>query len=469
MKNIMIIGDGILAKNFLEKIVTLKNLRHNYTIIYNNDATISEDIVGDNIILEKFDATSISRLKIAVNAKFDTYMIIQDDMFSAKNIYENLRQILPDVEIYLLDAWGGISESANDKHLKSVDLLNIITSRLVGYLPDHPILADDIGLGSGEIMEVKVPVGSSFAYKRVGMFTNSKYKIPMIYRHNEAIVTKFNTMIFPNDTILMVGEPSVLKDVYTTIKTARGQFPSPFGINFYLVIDMARSDKNQILKMIQSAKFLNQTVTNHKLFIRIINPTTVDFVRELTSQCDSLSCEIIVEYKEQESIMDQDIKRHKIGMIISNNEFFERYKKRLFNLKVPVLTLGDKDVNELKKGVVIVNSKSSTIGASVVFDLCGQLGLDVSLYYYDQIEKDEIISYYTDLSELFKKELFVTKSFEINPLVTLGKESDFLQFVPFNESVLKRNFTSNLSKDIDELYFKLESNYQLFIPDFDEI
>ncbi|QKF64791.1 hypothetical protein [Campylobacter corcagiensis] len=469
MKNIMIICDGILAKNFLEKIVTLKNLRHNYTIIYNSDETISENIVGDNLTLEKFDATSLPRLKVALSKKFDTFMIIQDNKFNTINIYKNLREILPDVEIYLLDAWDDFSDRLDDKHLKSVDLLDIITSRLVGYLPDHPILADDIGLGSGEIMEAKVPVGSSFAYKRVGMFTNQKYKIPMIYRHNEAIVTKYNTMIFPNDTILMVGEPSVLKDVYTTIKTARGQFPSPFGINFYLIIDMARTEKNEILKMIKSAKFLNETLTNHKLFIRIINPTTLDSVKELTSDCDGLSCEIMVEYKEQVSIMDKDVKHHKIGMIISNNEFFERYKKRVFNLKVPILTLGDKDVSNLKKGVVIVNNKSSTTGASVVFDLCGQLGLDISLYYYDQIEKDEVIGYYKDLSELFKKELFITNNSEINPLNTLYEESDFLQFVPFNESVLKRNLLSNLSKDIDELYFKLKSNYQLFIPDFSEI
>lgn len=469
MKNILIICDGILAKNFLEKIVTLKNLRHNYTIIYNNDATINQNIIGDNLIFEKFDSTSIPRLKGILSRKYDTYMIIEDDEFNARNIYQNLREVLPEAEIYLLNLWGDSKEYRDDKHLKSIDLIDIITSRLVGYLPDHPILADDIGLGSGEIMEVKIPVGSSFAYKRVGMFVNSKYKIPMIYRHNEAIVTKYNTMIFPNDTILVVGDPGVLKDIYTTIKTARGQFPSPFGINFYLVIDMARTKKDEIEKMVETSKFLNETLINHKLFVRIINPTTVDELNELKNLFNSQDCEIMVEYKEQALVMEKDIKHHKIGMIISNNKFFEKYKKILFNLKVPVLTLGQKPLPQIKKGVVLVNSKSSTVGASVVLDLCGQLGLDVYLYYYDQEKKDEIISYYKDLSDLFKRELFVTNNKDINPLATLYKESEFLQFVPFNEKVLRRNIASNLSKDIDELYFKLESNYQLFIPDFTEI
>ena len=53
MKNILIIGDSILAKNFLEKIIKLKNLRHNYTIVYNSDNTISENIKGDNITLRE--------------------------------------------------------------------------------------------------------------------------------------------------------------------------------------------------------------------------------------------------------------------------------------------------------------------------------------------------------------------------------------------------------------------------------
>ncbi|NLY04267.1 MAG: potassium transporter TrkA [Campylobacter sp.] len=469
MKNILVVCDGILAKNFLKTIATLKNINHTYTIVYNNDETISEEFKADNIVLEKFDATSLFKLRECCASKFHSFMIILDDKQSTKNVYLNLKKISFESEIYMLDNWKIIDEIEDDKYLKTIDSIEILTSRLVGYLPDYPVLADDIGLGAGEIMEVKVPIGSSYAYKRVGMFVNSKYKIPMIYRHNEAIVTKFNTMIFPNDTLLMVGEPAILKDVYSTIKTAHGQFPAPFGVSIYLIIDMANSCKNDIKNITASAKYINSTITSHKLYIRIINPTNVDDVKTLVNLETDESCEVMIEYKEQVNIMKSDVERYKIGMVISCDDFFEKHKKYFYELRTPVLTLGDFPVNELKKGIVLLSSKSTTIGASVVFDLCSQLGLDVYIYYYDQTQKEELISYYTELSELFNKKLFIINSDTKNPFYELADESKFLQFVPFNESILKRNFRSNLSKDLDELYFKLERNYQLFIPDFIEI
>lgn len=469
MKNILIIGDSILAKNFLEKIIKLKNLRHNYTIVYNSDNTISENIKGDNITLIKFDPTSLARLKLIFRSSFDMIMIVDGEEYIARHIYKNIQDISPNSEIYMLDSWGISRVFKDEKHLKTVDIVDIITSRMIGYLPDHPVLADDIGLGSGEIMEAKVPIGSSFAYKRVGMFINQKYKIPMIYRHNEAIVTKFTTMILPNDTLLLVGEPNVLRDVFTTIKTAKGQFPSPFGINFYLIIDMSKTSKDERLNMIKTAKYLNSKVANIKLFIRIINPTNLDTIRELEGLSGEDNTEVMVEYNKRAEIMSSDITNHKIGMIMSNNSFFERHKKALYKLKVPVLTFGNHNIEDLDKGVVLLNSKSTTVGASTMFDLCSQLGLNVYLYYYDQVQKDEVISYYRDLADLFKKDLLIKKDSDINPLATLYKKSKFLQFLPFNDKILKPNLISNLSKDMDELYFKLESNYQLFIPDFSEI
>ena len=471
MKNILIIADGILAKYFLETIIELKTLKHKYTIISYKDITISQKLKGENITIQRFDPTSYEKLRLGIHEKFDIFMVIMDEKIDTFSVYQNLRKMDKNKEIYLLDKWGLLDEIDDDNHTKIIDALSILTSRLIGYLPDHPILADSIGLGKGEIMEVKVPIGSSFSYKKIGLFSTQKeFKIPMIYRHNKAITAQFGTMIFPNDTLLVVGEPNVLQDVYKAIKESKGQFPSPFGINFYLIVDMINLCQDDFEKIIKNVKYLNESVTNHKFYIRVINPTLTKMFEEIKKLDDDESCEILIEYsKNSPEIMKSDIVKHKVGMVISNNAFFEKHKKSLYELKVPVLTLGKGDVKDLKKGVVLMSDKSNASEASVVFDLCGQLGLDVYLHYYAQEKNQELIARYKDLAELFKKELFIIEDDAQNPFLKLKNEENFLHFVPFNDKVLHRKPTSVFSKDLDELYFAISQNYQLFIPDFYEI
>lgn len=467
MKNILIIADGILAKNFLETVVSLKNLKHKYTIIYYNDETISDKIQGENIVLHKFDPTSYEKLSFVAISKFSSCMIIMDEELDALATYENLRQINDEQEIYLLDKWGLIDSIGKCSHTKVVDVLSIITSRLVGYLPDHPVLADSVGLGKGEIMEVKVPSGSSFAYKKIGML-QGKFKIPIIYRYNTMVITKYNTMIFPNDTLLVVGEPNVLEDVYKAIKEAKGQFPSPFGINFYLILDMVNLSEDEFIKIMNNAKYLNEKLTNHKLYIRVINPNLSIMMDDIKKYLINETYEILIEYrKNSPAIIKEDVEKYKIGMIISNNNFFENNKKLFFVLKTPVLTLGKGDVDKLTKGIVLVDQVSQASEASVVFDLCGQLGLDIYLYYYG--EDDEVIKRYSDLADLFNGNLIIEDDKNINPYMRLKDEQNLLHFVPFNDKILNKKLTSIFSKDLDELYFNLSDNYQLFVPDFYEI
>ena len=107
---------------------------------------------------------------------------------------------------------------AKDKHLDIVDIRDIAASRLMDYLPDLPVLADNIGLSEGEIMEVKVPIGSSYMYRHISSVAQKKWRIALIYRGSEIILPKPNIMIQPSDILLIVGDPNVLQNVYRSIK-----------------------------------------------------------------------------------------------------------------------------------------------------------------------------------------------------------------------------------------------------------
>ena len=96
-------------------------------------------------------------------------------------------------------------------------------------LPNVPLVAQNVGLGQGEIMEVHIPFGSSYAYRHIGSILQRKWKIAALYRDEKQILPTNATMIKPNDTLLILGKPLVLDGVYRTINKRMGLFPEPFG------------------------------------------------------------------------------------------------------------------------------------------------------------------------------------------------------------------------------------------------
>ncbi|WXG60333.1 TrkA C-terminal domain-containing protein [Campylobacter concisus] len=162
---------------------------------------------------------------------------------------------------------------ASDKHLSVVDIRDIAASRLMDYLPDMPVYADNIGFSEGEIMEVKVPIGSSYMYRHVSSIAQKRWRIALIYRGAEIILPKPNTMIQPSDILLIVGDPNVLQNVYRSIKRESGQFPSPFGSNIYTLIDMRSMSKERVSKLIKDSLYVHSKLNNKRLIFRVINPT----------------------------------------------------------------------------------------------------------------------------------------------------------------------------------------------------
>ena len=469
MKQILIICDGILAKHFLERVFKIKNVLHNYVIIARNDEVVPQKLKeSENFFIHKFDPTSLEKLRSIVgNGEFMECIVVMENEFDTKVTAANLKEISPELELYIVDFWGFAKEYKNENHIKVLNALSLCSSRLIGFLPDSPVYADNLGLGKGEIMEVKVPVGSSYAYKKVGLLTSQgKFQIPMIYRHNSYIVTNQNTVVMPNDSILVVGEPSALRTLFRTVKKQVGQFPSPFGLNLYALIDMKNMSKSQISRLVQTAEFLDENLQNHKLFIRILNPTINESFEEIKGLGTQNKAEILIDYGSEKLNFANDMSKFNIGLIITQNSLFEIYKNQFYLLNLPILTIGEYDFKNITKSVVVSSGENLSEESSVIFDISAQLNLDIYLYFFNQNLKDkhEYINNYKNLSKLFNKKLYITSDENKNPIITLSKEENFLQFIPFSEKILGKNLTTAFSKDLDLMYPKLKDNYQIFIP-----
>lgn len=464
MKKILIIADGILAKQFLEKVMETEAGENSYTIVTYKEETLPKKR-PENFKFFEFDPTSYEKLAIVLNEQFFQVMIMMSNELDVKATYTNIRRVDGKVRIVIMDRWDLKIE---DKRLLMLNSREILASRFTDHLPNTPIVAQNIGLGIGEIMEVSVPVGSSYAYRHLASIEQSRWKIAAVYRSNTLILPRPALMLLPNDLLLLVGDPKVLQSVFKSIKRELGQFPSPFGSSIYCLIDMLRMSDKEIDVLLNDALLLHSKLNSNKLHVKIINPTYSKALDKVKSYSNH-HINVMIDYFETNprKALRDDTESMDIGLIVVMNRFFQKNKRTLYKTKLPIFKMGKQGFASLNQGVVLSNDAHEIEQeSSVIFDVATQLSLDLKLYSYNpdhESEKNSLIEHFDNLSKIFGREVDVIQS-DKNPLVKLRHKDNILQFLPFSSKILETNILSIFSTDMEKLHFKLADNYQLFIP-----
>lgn len=464
MKKILIIADGILAKQFLEKVMETEAGENSYTIVTYKEETAPKKR-PENFKFFEFDPTSYEKLAIILNEQFFQVMIIMSNELDVKATYQNIRKVDGKVRIVIMDRWDLKIE---DKRLLMLNSREILASRFTDHLPNTPIVAQNIGLGIGEIMEVSVPVGSSYAYRHLASIEQSKWKIAAVYRSNTLILPRPALMLLPNDLLLLVGDPKVLQSVFKSIKRELGQFPSPFGSSIYCLVDMLRMHDAEIDALINDALLLHSKLNSNKLHVKIINPTYSKTLEKLKSYSNH-HIHVMIDYFETNprKVLREDTEKMDIGLIVVMNQFFQENKRTLYKTKLPIFKMGKRGFGGLNQGVVLSNDAHEIEQeSSVIFDVATQLSLELKLYSYNpdhENAKNSLVEHFDNLSKIFGREVDVVQS-DKNPLLKLRNKDNILQFIPFSPKVLEANFFAIFSTDMEKLHFKLANNYQLFIP-----
>ena len=464
MKKILIIADGILAKQFLEKVMETEAGENSYTIVTHKEETLPKKR-PENFKFFEFDPTSYEKLAVILNEQFFQVMIIMSNELDVKATYTNIRRVDSKVRIVIMDRWDLQIE---DKRLLMLNSREILASRFTDHLPNTPIVAQNIGLGIGEIMEVSVPVGSSYAYRHLASIEQSKWRIAAVYRSNTLILPRPALMLLPNDLLLLVGDPKVLQSVFKSIKRELGQFPSPFGSSIYCLVDMLRMKDDEIDVLINDSLLLHSKLNSNKLHIKIINPTYSKTLEKIKSYSNH-HINVLIDYFETNprKVLRDDTEKMDIGLIVVMNTFFQKNKRTLYKTKLPIFKMGKRGFGSLNQGVVLSNDAHEIEQeSSVIFDVATQLSLELKLYSYNpdhENEKNSLIEHFDNLSKIFGREVDVVQS-DKNPLIKLRNRDNILQFLPFSPKILEANFLSIFSTDMEKLHFKLADNYQLFIP-----
>jgi hypothetical protein len=464
MKNILILAYGDMAKHFVQWVGKSRiDNNHYYITCKDYKKSLSQNSVNLSFIED--DPTSYLKLKKLMSGiDFNRVFIVMNNKDESLYSYKNIRIIKPKIRVIFVSNWDELKLS--DENTKVININELIASFLYEELPNVPVIAKNIGLAKGEIMEVLVSFGSSYAYRHVGSLSNRKWRIVAIYRDNKQLFPNNATMIKPNDRLIIIGNPIVLEEVYKRITKRKGLFPEPFGKNLYLIIDIERS-KEDILIWINEAIFLSNKFSKSKLYIRIVGELNREILEELkkfeTKHIETLDNKDVV------NIIDYETNEYDIGLFLIDRTLFNRsFKNPLYQEKRPIYLFGEQSLYNISKAIILMGEENEmeTLSSSI-FDLSETLGLKLSLSNYDPegdfFDKKNVIEHYESLSKIYGLKIDIEEK-KKNPIRELREESGILHIVPFNRLVLKKPFINFFSRNFSRYFLSIKKHPQLLIP-----
>ena len=470
MKNILILADGSIAKHFVEW-VGRKRVADNkyYVTCFKENATPEK--LGKSITLIKADPTSYARIKhIMEEVKFSHVFIVMENKEDTLYTLKNIRLVEEKIRIVLVNQWDDPEVGRDEENVTVLNVDELIAAHLYDHLPNVPVVAQNVGLGKGEIMEIHVPFGSTFAFRHVGSILQRKWKIAAIYRNEKQILPTNATTILPNDTLLVLGKPMVLDGVYRTINKRIGLFPEPFGKDLYLILDF-RTDQENALLYLKESLYLLEKLEDKSLFVRILHPNNFDLIDKIKAyESDTVTISVCYDEKEISHLIEYDIQEYDIGLILSSIDAFsdDEIMETLYNLKKVVYLFGDQLLYNIKESIILMDDerKMESI-SSTAFDVSESLGLELTLCDFDPEgdfeSKKIVIEHYETLAHIFNMEVKIVKKIS-NPIRELNNLDNVLQIAPFEKELHKGSLLTLLSTRVKDFLLTSKKHPKLLVP-----
>ncbi|WP_104710296.1 COG3400 family protein [Helicobacter felis] len=468
MKRVMLILEGVIAKNFIEVVATKYFSNNFYLVIAKNSSCLPASLPS-TFVVHYFDPTSAYHLHPLLDAQVSDVFLIMGDTKEQQAVYEIIRQKNKEVRLVVALKSGAKWEGSKDDKLLLMDNAQIIANKCIAKIPNVPNVPQGFGLEQGEVMEIGVPFGSVFAYRHIGALRQKDYRIVGIYRKNKFFLSSPSTIIQPRDQLLVAGNPEVLNNVYLQVKSNVGQFPVPFGRDIYLYIDMHLQNPQAIERDLKQALFLHENLKSLALYIHVLNPKIgASEMRAIEKEDIHVHLDFSGSTFHEKLHLDS---QKKIGLVVVGKEIFSCAQNRqtLFKITTPIFKTNARGLGEIKKGMVVLNTsmQQSEDISSVMFDVCAQMNLDMLLYDFDPDKryKVEVIDNYKHLSHIYNRKIKIIRTSMKNPILFLRKlETPVVQFLPFESCITQSKLFWMFSTKVEKIAFLSDLHPQLFIP-----
>ncbi|QOR60990.1 COG3400 family protein [Sulfurovum sp. ST-21] len=470
MKNILILADGSIAKHFVEWVGRKRVAENKYYVTCFNEGATPEKM-GKNITLIKADPTSYARIRhIMDDIKFSHVFIVMENKEDAVYTLKNIRLVEDKIRIVLVNQWDDPEVGRDEKNVTLLNVDELIAAHLYDHLPNVPVVAQNVGLGKGEIMEIHVPFGSTFAFRHVGSILQRKWKIAAIYREEKQILPTNATTILPNDTLLVLGKPMVLDGVYRTINKRIGLFPEPFGKDLYLIIDF-RTDKENAILYLKESLYMLEKLEEKSLFIRLLYPNNFELIDEIKQyESDRVTISICYDDSNIAQLIEYDIQEYDIGLILNSIDTFshEEIMETLYSLRKVVYLFGDQLLYNIKESVILMdNDRKMESISSTAFDVSESLGLELTLCDFDPEgdfeSKKIVIEHYETLAHIFNMEIKIEQKVS-NPIREMNSKENVLQIAPFEKDLHSGGIWRLISTKVQDFLLTSKKHPKLLVP-----
>jgi hypothetical protein len=468
MKHILILADGPVAKRFLEWVNKTRVVDNQYQIVCYKEGVTPEK-PSRTFSVNRVDPTSYGKLLALMSeVRYSMVFIVMKERDDTLYSLQNVRKIDAKIPIVLLDKWDVVD--ADEENITVVNENQLIAAHLYDHLPNVPVVAQNVGLGEGEIMEILVPFGSSYSYRHVGSIAHRKWKIAAVYRNKKQIIPTSATMIYPNDTLLVLGKPRVLDGIYKSINRRIGLFPEPFGQNLYLVLDFER-DKEKAMIYLKEAIYLTDQLEEKALFVRIVNPSDFVLIDQLRQEeKENVAIHVCYDVEGINTLIEYDIQLYDIGLVLNSIDSFEKLglMEQLFGLKKLVYLFGDTSLYNITESIVLITNESEMESiSSTVIDFSESLSLKLHLCNFDPEgdfeSKQKIIEHYETLSQIFNYEITVDQE-RVNPVRKLQNLSAVIQLSACNLNTSKRSIFNFVSTRVQDYLLTIENHPKILVP-----
>jgi hypothetical protein len=469
MKNVLILANGEMAKRFVQWVGSSRIDYNHYFITYKKEDLESSSSFVENITYLGIDPTSFMRVRnVMEDRNFTTIFIVIDNRKEAEYAYKNVRMVQTKTLVVFVSKWEDLE--IEDDNLTILNVNEIMAANLYEKLPNVPLIAKNIGLGQGEIMEIFVPFGSSFAYRHIGAISHRKWRIVALYRQEKQIFATNATMLKPNDRLIVVGNPLVLEEVYKKVNRRQGVFPEPFGRNLYLLISM-KQKKEDILTQVNEAIFLSNKLKKTKLYIRLVNANDFQLIKELRELQNS-DIQVLVTYKNSKVIqdIDSDIVKYEIGLLLLDKKHFvnRKYNKIFVSYKRPIFFFGEKALYQTKKVAILMGDEHDMESLSVsAFDFADSFNLELSLCNFspdgDFHDAGQTIEHYESLSQLYNFKINIEQK-KVNPIRELLSSEELLHVIPLRDDMRSFTLLDLFSTKLNRHILSIKKHPQLLIP-----
>ncbi|WP_457608212.1 COG3400 family protein [Nitratifractor sp.] len=469
MKNILILAEGLIAENFIQKINQKRIADNHYTLVVPHSISLPEKLQVQLECLE-MDPTSYSKMRrLFLQSDFSMVFIILNSLEDTGESLKNIRRIDDKIRVVLLDRWNGFSK-LKQSSTYVVDSNEMIANHLYNFLPSVPVVAQNVGLGEGEIMEVLVPFGSTFAYRHVGSIPQVKWRIAAIYRDKKLILPNNATMIRPQDTLLLIGRPQVLSNIYQRVQNRSGMFPEPFGRNLLLLLDMDHDEK-RALEYLRESIYLTEKLQERQLIVRVINPGSLELIEQIKSfESDRVDIQVSYQNEGIGTVITGDFQQYDIGLSFVSRKSFEDEElyQELYELRKLVYIFGETPLPKLRHSVILMGREEYMEAiSSTSFYISETLGLDLCLCDFDPEgdfeRRKRSVEHYETLSHIFHYPVKIEQK-QVNPVRALKGMENVLKIVPFLHQLRRRWKLPYLSTDVEDYLLEEIPHPKLLIP-----